>query len=127
MMTCIIIDADKESRKLLELLVKEIKSIKLLQSCGSLVEAEEILTKNKVDIIFIDPSKPSEQTLDFLTFLPYLRPHIVVMSSQIEFAKEAFDMDATDFILKPVSRLRVVKSIVKIIKSNPQLNHKNNG
>ena len=122
-MNFIIIDDDKESRCALEGLTAEMKNLSLIKSCTSMKEAKEVLMNDKVDVIFLDLMVDGAHELDFLNSLPYHRPHVVVVTKQFELAKEAFDLDAVDFIVKPATRVRLTKTLMKILRLNNKLDH----
>ena len=121
MIWCVIIDREAESRKNLEGILKEITHLALVKACKSISEATNVLKNNHTDILFIDTTGAGKDDLSFLDALDYDKPRIIVTASDTEAAKDAFDMDAVDFIPKPITSHRVLKALSKVINSPASL------
>jgi DNA-binding LytR/AlgR family response regulator len=117
MIKCVIIDKDKTGRKQTEECVAQFAHLTLIKSCGTIAEAVDAIKENKVDIIFLTIPPEVGSSLDFLKFMKYERPQLVFISEEKKLAKEAFDYDAADFILKPVTVERIAKAVSKAIKT----------
>lgn len=113
MITCAIIDDDNMSRLALETLTKRVPSIELKGSFSSAVEARYFLQLNQVDLIFVDVEMPELSGLDFIRTLTK-RPEIIISSSKEKYALEAFEVEVADFLLKPVSLERFLKTMNRI-------------
>jgi len=117
-MKCLIIDPDKKSRLALKKLLEATAQIKELYLCSTPQQALDIAMDNEIDILFADFQKPGSNGIDFIADLPYARPHLVVTSDKKEVAKDAFDHEAVDFLLKPFTNARLMKSIARVMKHN---------
>jgi DNA-binding LytR/AlgR family response regulator len=115
-MKCIIADPDKKTRQAVEKILKDSGKFTILASVSKAEEAIETVMKNPVDVIFIDMLMPGMDHMGFLSQLSYSRPHIIVMADKKEAAVDAFEFEATDFLLKPVNKVRLLKAIARIIK-----------
>ena len=115
-MICVIIDKDPAERKNAENILKEITHLALIKSCKDITEATGVLKKNKTDIVCIDMAGSGLDCLDFLDSLDYERPRIIVTASDTGVAKDAFDMDAIDFVPKPITSQRMLKALSKVLK-----------
>ncbi len=113
MITCVIIDDDHMSRLALEALTKHIRSINLKGSFSSAVEARHFLQEEPVDLIFVDVEMPELSGLDFIRTLTK-RPEIIITSAKEKYALEAFEVEVADFLLKPVSLERFLKTMNRI-------------
>src|SRR5258706_6918350 len=120
-MICVIIDKDAVSRQNVEGILKEITHLALIKSCKSIVEATDILKNNKTDILFIDMKGASRDCLNLLDSLDYERHRIIVTASDTEAAKDAFDMDAVDFVPKPITSQRMLKALSKVFNVPAQV------
>src|SRR6185369_14074613 len=109
MIKCIIVDDDKSSRKEIEDLVSQIKHLHIAKTFNTLSEATDTLLNHQVDILFLDIPVAGEDEVGFLEDLKYGKPKIIITSKTKDVAKQAFDIDAVDFILKPVTVPRIVK------------------
>jgi DNA-binding LytR/AlgR family response regulator len=113
MITCAIIDDDNMSRLALVTLTKRVPSMELKGSFNSALEARHFLQSNPVDLIFVDVEMPELSGLDFIRTLTK-RPEIIISSSKEKYALEAFEVEVTDFLLKPVSLERFLKTVNRI-------------
>src|SRR5437879_4392393 len=126
-MNCIIIDGDKAARKRLELLIKETKPLKMQLSCHTIAEAEAIIRNNKIDLNFMELDGVDLQSLDFMDHLSNERPGLIIVTENKKLAPEAFDVDADDFIVKPVTRARLTKALFKIMNRSDNQKRKDDG
>src|SRR5438477_219052 len=118
MIKCVIIDKDKASRAETEKAVAQFEHLTLIKSFPIVADAAETIKENKIDLIFLSIPPEPGTSLDFLKFMKYERPQLVFISDQKKLAKEAFDHDAADFILKPVTIDKIAKSLSKAIKTD---------
>ncbi len=115
MINCIIVDDDKADRKHVENIVGQVKYINVVKTCGKLSDAKNLLLKQPIDILFLNIKAPGKNGIGLLEDLSYDRPGIIVTSNTKDVACEAYDIDADDFILKPVTVPRLIKSITKAL------------
>lgn len=120
-MICVIVDKDSAARKNAENILKEITHLALIKSCKSITEATDVLKKHKTDILIVDMAGAGQDCLCFLDSLDYERPRIIVTASDTEAAKDAFDMDAADFVPKPVTSQRMLKALSKVLNIPSQV------
>jgi two-component system, LytTR family, response regulator LytT len=123
MINCIIIDGDKTARKSIENIVNQVRHLNIIKTCGKLSDASEILLQQPVHILFLDVPQPEEDGVGFLEELKYGRPQIIITSGLKEIATYAYDIDAIDFLLKPVTTPRVVKALAKALKVETHNHH----
>jgi DNA-binding LytR/AlgR family response regulator len=115
-MNCIIVDDDKVSCKVLESYVSKFSSLTLIGTFNDSVTARNEISRRKdIDIIFLDIEMPELNGLDFVGSIEY-PPNIIVVSSAKEYALQAFDINAVDYLLKPVTYARFCKAIDKTIR-----------
>ncbi len=120
MIWCVIIDKDAASRKHLESILGDITHLALIKSCKNITEAAAIIKSNKTDILFVDIAGSGKDSLNFLDTLEYERPRIIVTAADTEAAKDAFDVDALDFVPKPITSLRMLKALWKVLNAPSQ-------
>jgi DNA-binding LytR/AlgR family response regulator len=124
MIWCVIIDKDAASRKHLESILKEITHLALIKNCKNIPEATDVIKNNKTDVLFIDIAGTGKDSLKFLDSLEYERPRIIVTGSDAETANDAFDVDALDFVTKPITSQRMLKALWKVLNTSSQMVHK---
>jgi len=113
MLQCLLIDDEEMSRRALEELIKKIKDWKLVASCPSVMEARSFLKTDKIDVLFLDVEMPDITGLDFLKMMT-ATPEVVIVSSKEKYALDAFEYEVTDYLLKPVSPERFLKTVNRI-------------
>lgn len=111
-MNCIVVDDEVMGRKLLEDNVKQIPFLNLVGSCGNAFEAMEVLQKEKVDLLFLDIQMPGLLGTSFISTLA-IKPLVVFVTAYANYAVESYNLDAVDYLMKPVSLDRFALSANK--------------
>jgi len=118
-MTCIIVDDDKMARTALRNLIAKVDFLELKEECSDAMEAFNYLKKEQVDLVFLDVEMPGMNGLELIKNLEK-RPLVVLITANQNYAVDAFELNVTDFIVKPVtmSRFMSVVSRAKEILEN---------
>jgi DNA-binding LytR/AlgR family response regulator len=116
----VIIDDEKIAIKSLENLCKKISTLDLKASFVDPIEALSYVTKESIDLILLDIEMPELTGLELLDKLPSL-PQVIFTTSNKEYAYEAFEYEVTDFIKKPITKDRFLKSIQKAVSRDSYL------
>ena len=102
MLRCMSVDDDLMSRKTIENHASKTKGIDLVHQCESAEEGLKILEKDpNVDLIFLDIEMPGLSGLEFLEKVKYM-PLVIVTTSKTEYAFDAFNYEAIDYLKKPI-------------------------
>jgi two-component system, LytTR family, response regulator len=111
-MDCIVIDDEPLARKGMQLLIDQVQELRLTGSFSNTHDADEFLKNNHVDIVFLDIQMPG---LNGIEFLKSCNPKskIIITSAFPEFAVDAFDLDVTDYLVKPIRFERFCKALNK--------------
>lgn len=112
----IIIEDDLVALKNLEILCGKDPRVNLIGSFGNSEDAVDFMTSNDVDLIFLDVELPGESGLDFLENSPAL-PQVIFATANKEYAFDAFQFEATDFLKKPISAGKFETSVTKAVKN----------
>ncbi len=115
-MTCIVVDDDALSRLDIEHKIAQAPFLTFEGSYASAAEASAALLKKKIDLVFLDIHMPKINGIQFMKSLATERPQIIFVTSSKDFATDAFENDATDYLVKPISEDRFLKAASKAQK-----------
>jgi len=116
MINCIIIDDEPLAISLLENHIAKIDDLKLIATAKNAVEAYKILQNQSVNVMFLDIQMPDLSGIEFLRSLNQ-KPHTVFTTAYREFAIEGFELEAVDYLLKPITFERFFKSVDRILRN----------
>ena len=102
MINCIAIDDEPLALQQIESYIKKTPFLNFVAKFESAFEAMEIISKGKVDLMFVDINMPDLNGMDFVKSLEN-KPHIIFTTAYSEYAFEGFKVDAIDYLLKPLS------------------------
>jgi DNA-binding LytR/AlgR family response regulator len=111
---CIIVDDEPNACEIIRHYCTHLPFLNIVAVCGNAFEAKSILANNQIDIIFLDIRMP---VLDGLSFLKTLKDpsQIIFTTAYKEYAADAFDLTACDYLLKPFSLERFIIAIDKAV------------
>jgi len=109
----VIIDDERLARKELSSLLEEFKEIEVIAECANAEEARKLIESERPDLIFLDIQMPGETGFDLLETLEYV-PRVVFVTAYDEYAIKAFEVNALDYVLKPVEEERLEEAIRKV-------------
>lgn len=115
-MNCLIIDDEQISRNVLGELVKKTPGLQLVAACSDAYEGMNVIRakKQRIDLIFLDVEMPELTGIDFLNSISEKeKPLIVFVTSKEDYAVDAFEHDAVDYLLKPLNYPRFMRAIAK--------------
>ncbi|AMR32827.1 hypothetical protein A0256_16080 [Mucilaginibacter sp. PAMC 26640] len=113
MINCIIVDDEPLARQLLEGYVNQMPGFICVGICQSAVEAFVILHEQKVDVMFLDIQMPGITGINFLRSLKNA-PRVIFTTAYTDYAVDAFELEAVDYLLKPITFERFIKAIQKV-------------
>ncbi|SFC74817.1 LytR/AlgR family response regulator transcription factor [Flavobacterium phragmitis] len=112
----LIIDDEPIAHRIIENYCENLHHLQKKGNCYNAFEAIEFLNKNAVDFLFLDINMPKLKGFDFLKTLPN-PPKIIVTTAYKEFALEGYELNVSDYLLKPFSFDRFLKAINKTFDS----------
>lgn len=110
----IIVDDEPLALDVLETYIEKMPELNLVQRCVNAFEANEILTNEEIDLMFLDIQMPQLTGIEFVKTLT--NPPLVIFTTAFpNYAIEGFELDAVDYLLKPISGERFMKAANKAI------------
>jgi two-component system LytT family response regulator len=116
-MRTLIIDDERLARKELIGLLAHYDEVEIIGECSNAQEAIEMISKEQPDLIFLDVQMPGMNGFEMLQQLEYL-PQVIFVTAFDEYAMKAFEVNALDYLLKPVETDRLKEAIQKVVKNN---------
>lgn len=117
MINVLIVDDEPLALDVLETYIEQMPELNLVARCANALEARDALTKNQVDLMFLDIQMPQLTGIDFVKTLIH-PPLIVFTTAYSNYAIEGFELSALDYLVKPISLERFMKAVNK---ANEQL------
>ncbi len=110
---CLLIDDEPPALKVLAKYIAEISGMEIVGQCNNAIEALEVLALHPVDVVFLDIKMPRIIGTAFYKSLAH-PPKVIFVTAYREFAVDGFELDAVDYLVKPVSFERFLQAITKL-------------
>ena len=111
---CLIVDDEPVAQQILEKYINQIEALHLVAKCSNAFEAMNILHQEKVDILFLDIKMPLLSGIEMLKTIQN-QSKVILTTAFSEFAVESYEYGVADYLLKPISFERFLKSVNKIL------------
>lgn len=112
---CLIVDDEPLAAALLKSYVETVEEFELPGVCHNALDALSLLRRQEVDLIFLDIQMPRLTGLEFIRSLTN-PPAVIFTTAHREFAVEGFELDATDYLVKPFSLDRFLRAVDKVLR-----------
>jgi DNA-binding LytR/AlgR family response regulator len=112
-LTCIAIDDEPLALEIISAYIEKVPFLKLLKTFDNAIDSIDFIKKNKVDLMFLDIEMESLTGIQLIHALKD-RPEVIFTTAYDSYAVEGFELDAADYLLKPISFERFVKSVDKV-------------
>ncbi len=117
MMRALIVDDEIYARQELEAMLTETGEFTIVGKCANALEAMQAIRKEKPDVLFLDIQMPVINGFELLGMIDgNLMPNVVFVTAYDEYALKAFEENALDYLLKPVEKERLLKTVEKLKK-----------
>jgi DNA-binding LytR/AlgR family response regulator len=110
---CLLIDDEPPALKVLASHISNINGLEIVGQCRNAIEALDMLHQQVVDVIFLDIKMPKILGTEFLKNLSH-PPKVIFVTAYHDYAVQGYELDAVDYLVKPVSFERFVKAIAKL-------------
>jgi two-component system LytT family response regulator len=112
-MKAVIVDDERLARNELKSLLSEFPKIEIIGECDSAETAISMVEELKPDVVFLDIHMPGKDGFGVLEELDYM-PHVIFVTAYDEYAIKAFDVNALDYLLKPIQPDRLKEAVEKV-------------
>lgn len=113
MIKCLIIDDEPLSRDVLKTFTEDHPDLVLIAECKDAFSAMDILASQRIDLLFLDINMPKLSGINFYKSLNQ-KPAVIFTTAYPEFAVEGFELNAIDYLMKPIAFERFVKAVQKV-------------
>jgi DNA-binding LytR/AlgR family response regulator len=122
-LSCLIVDDDPAAREVLSQYVDQHSALEMHDTCGSAIEAVNILRDTHIDLLLLDIELPEMSGLELAEFESVETvgppPAIVLITGSEEYAVDAFELNVTDYLVKPVRYARFLKAVSRVEEERP--------
>lgn len=129
-MKCIIIDDEPLARDVIETYASQYSFLSIEESCANVIDASQVMQQTPIDLLFLDIHMPEISGLAFAQSLQQ-KPMIIFTTAYAEYALQGFDVQAVDYLLKPISPERFLQAVTKahelyLLQNQAVVNQSNN-
>lgn len=110
---CLVIEDEPIAAEIVQSYIEQVSFLSFEGKCIDAISAFEILKIIPIDVIFLDIHLPKLKGIDFLKALKD-RPQVIITSAYKQYALEGFEMEITDYLLKPFSFARFLKAVNRL-------------
>jgi two-component system LytT family response regulator len=111
----LVVDDEPHARDELESLLLETGVFEIAGKCANAVEGLQAIRRARPDVVFLDVQMPAISGFELLAMIEDAElPHVVFVTAHDEYALRAFEESAVDYLLKPVERERLAKTVEKL-------------
>lgn len=109
---CLVVDDEPPARELISRYIAELPHLVLAGECGNALQAIALLQQQPVDLMFLDIRMPQLNGNELLKTLKH-PPKVIFTTAYPEYALEGYELDITDYLLKPIPFERFLKAVNK--------------
>lgn len=113
-LTCLLVDDEPPALEVLESYAAQVSQLAIVGTCENALDAFRILQTRSVDLLFLDIQMPTLLGTDFLRSLRR-PPKVIFTTAYRDYALEGFELDAVDYLLKPIALDRFLRAINKVL------------
>ena len=118
-MTTLLIDDSRLARTELRHLLQAFPEVQVVGEARHADEARQLIEKLQPDLLLLDIHMPGQSGFDLLASLPGPVPHVIFTTAYDQYALRAFEVNALDYLLKPVSETRLAAALAKLRPAAP--------
>ncbi|RYZ24166.1 MAG: response regulator transcription factor [Chitinophagaceae bacterium] len=112
---CLVVDDEPPARALLCRYISDMPALSLQGECGNALEALQLLQREGTDLLFLDINMPQLKGTELLRILRQ-PPRTILTTAHPDYALEGYELDVSDYLLKPIRFERFVKAVSKVLQ-----------
>lgn len=112
--TCLIVDDEPPAREVLRRYIHQVPILTLMGECTNAIQALTALKQQPIDLLFLDIQLPQLTGIELIKTVTQ-PPKIILTTAYEHYAVQAFELDVTDYLVKPISFERFLKSVSKAL------------
>lgn len=120
-MRVVLVDDERLARKELSELLEKLPSLEIIGECGNAEEAKILIENEHPELIFLDIQMPEKNGFELLEELDFI-PKVIFVTAYDEYAIKAFEVNAFDYLLKPVEEERFIETVQRLINEENEKN-----
>jgi DNA-binding LytR/AlgR family response regulator len=109
---CLVVDDEPPAREIIRRYIEQMPVLELSGECANAIQAFTFLQQQTVDLVFLDIRMPQLSGTDFLKALKN-PPKVIFTTAYSEYALEGYELDAVDYLMKPITFERFIKAVNK--------------
>ncbi|WP_430815844.1 LytR/AlgR family response regulator transcription factor [Carboxylicivirga sp. RSCT41] len=117
---CLVVDDESLAVDIISEYIRRLDNLLLVDTCNNAIEAMQKLNEHQVDLLFLDIQMPGLTGLQLMRNLSH-RPEVIFTTAYSEYALEGFELEALDYLIKPISFERFIKAVNRYFKNHQQL------
>ncbi|GAA4469306.1 LytTR family DNA-binding domain-containing protein [Nibrella saemangeumensis] len=115
---CLLVDDEPPALEVIESYIDMIEGLEIVARCTNAVQAFSVLQEKPIDLMFLDIKMPKLLGTDFLRSLRQ-PPKVIFTTAYRDYALDGFELDAVDYLLKPISFERFLRAVSKVMRIEP--------
>jgi len=121
---CLAVDDEPPALEVLKKYIASVHNLELAGTCADAIEALNVLRRQNIDLLFLDIQMPYLLGTDLMRTLKK-PPKVIFTTAYRKFAVEGFELDAVDYLLKPISFERFLKAVNKVMETSFRISDSN--
>ena len=113
---CLVVDDEPPAREILKRYIAEVPALQLAGECSNAVQVISFLQQHEADLLFLDINMPQVKGNELLKILKN-PPQVIYTTAHAEYAVEGYELEITDYLLKPIQFDRFLKAVQKVFVS----------
>ncbi|HET8859363.1 LytTR family DNA-binding domain-containing protein [Marivirga sp.] len=114
---CMLVDDEPPALQVLKTHISAFPNLEVVAECANAINAFQVLQQQTIDLLFLDIQMPQLLGTDFIKSLRH-PPKVIFTTAHREYALDGYELDAIDYLLKPISFERFMKAVQKVIRQD---------